>query len=507
MSVPLEEALRVTPFGRFQYLLLIVCGAANAADSVEILAVSFILPSAEKDLNLSSQEKGYLTAMIFVGMMFGSWLWGNWADQIGRRVTLSLALFFNGLFGVISAFAPSFIWLLLFRFAAGFGVGGSIPIVFSYFAEFFTSERRSSYLIYLAMFWMVGGIFASGMAWWIIPNEVQIWGLHSWRVFLIVCGLPSLFTSLALLWFPESPEFLLSRGRISETARVLSQITSTNGGAADMGELELILRDSKRCSESAGSPTRRAPSNSSERVQLLSNAGGNTPSASETGDSPLSSPLNSPRSCTERATYFWSHAVAVFHDPLYRKSAFLLTFVWFTLSFGFYGMTMWLPSYLKGRSSFSEYTTVFLDNVANLPGSLASLYLVKRFGAGKTLAISMGASGISLLGFLVVASSDQVLVASMVFAAVSVGGWNALNILSTHLFPPKLRSTSFGTFAAFGRIGAIAANIMFGFLLHSNAAIPIVVVVSCFILGSVATMALPKPIEEGKEVVVPGHAA
>ena len=47
--------------------LLAVCGGANAADAVEILAVSFILPAAQDDLHLSGAEKGWLAGVIFAG--------------------------------------------------------------------------------------------------------------------------------------------------------------------------------------------------------------------------------------------------------------------------------------------------------------------------------------------------------------------------------------------------------------------------------------------------------
>jgi VNT family MFS transporter (synaptic vesicle glycoprotein 2) len=57
-------------FGRFHYLVLLICGLANASDAVEILCVSFILPAAECDLNLSSNDKGYLSACLFLGRFF-----------------------------------------------------------------------------------------------------------------------------------------------------------------------------------------------------------------------------------------------------------------------------------------------------------------------------------------------------------------------------------------------------------------------------------------------------
>lgn len=59
--------LLLSGFGLFHWLLLVVCGWANASDAVEILCVSFLLPTARCDLLLSSSDMGLLTASIFLG--------------------------------------------------------------------------------------------------------------------------------------------------------------------------------------------------------------------------------------------------------------------------------------------------------------------------------------------------------------------------------------------------------------------------------------------------------
>ena len=56
-----------TGIGKFTWLLVFVCGWANASDSVEILSVSFLLPEARKDLDLSLTDQGVLNSIIFVG--------------------------------------------------------------------------------------------------------------------------------------------------------------------------------------------------------------------------------------------------------------------------------------------------------------------------------------------------------------------------------------------------------------------------------------------------------
>ena len=67
----LEEALKMAGLGKFNLWLLFVCGLGQASDAIETACTSFLLPSA-CDLNLTSDEKGWLNATLFLGMLIGS---------------------------------------------------------------------------------------------------------------------------------------------------------------------------------------------------------------------------------------------------------------------------------------------------------------------------------------------------------------------------------------------------------------------------------------------------
>ena len=94
-------------------------------------------------------------------------------------------------------------------------VGGSLPVAFSYFCEFFTKKNRGAFVIILASFWITGSVFAALVAWAVIPNlppqgyigSVQ---LRSWRVYVMLCTIPCLTAAIALLFMPETPYFLYS---------------------------------------------------------------------------------------------------------------------------------------------------------------------------------------------------------------------------------------------------------------------------------------------------------
>ncbi|GLD68033.1 synaptic vesicle glycoprotein 2C-like protein [Lates japonicus] len=156
--------------GRFQWQLFLVLGLALMSDGVEVFVVGFVLPSAETDMCVPNSSSGWLGSVVYLGMMVGALFWGGMSDKVGRRQCLLICMSTNGFFAFLSSFVQGYGFFLLCRLFAGFGIGGAVPIVFSFFAEVLSREKRGEHLSWLCMFWMIGEIYASAMAWAIIPH-------------------------------------------------------------------------------------------------------------------------------------------------------------------------------------------------------------------------------------------------------------------------------------------------------------------------------------------------
>ena len=100
---------------------MFVCGWANASDAIEILCISFLLPSAECDLELTGTRKGNLSLILFVGMMLGGYIWGSLGDIFGRRNILINAMLVNAAAGFASSFSQDYYVFLFLRFLSGVG--------------------------------------------------------------------------------------------------------------------------------------------------------------------------------------------------------------------------------------------------------------------------------------------------------------------------------------------------------------------------------------------------
>lgn len=85
---------------------------------------------------------------------------------------------------------------------------------------------------------MVGIYFAfatlslPGLAWTIFPQDWQFyigsWVVNTWQIFLAVCSMPSLISSIAVFFLPESPKFLMSKGKNREALKVFKKIYAIN---------------------------------------------------------------------------------------------------------------------------------------------------------------------------------------------------------------------------------------------------------------------------------------
>lgn len=114
-----ETAIELTGYGKFHYYLLAICGLVSTSEEMDVISMSFILPSAQCDLDLNTQTKGWLNSIIFIGMMVGAYVWGSIADTMGRRKVLIVISFMNALCIVASSFCQSYILFMIFRFLNG----------------------------------------------------------------------------------------------------------------------------------------------------------------------------------------------------------------------------------------------------------------------------------------------------------------------------------------------------------------------------------------------------
>ena len=149
-------------------------------------------------------------------MLIGSPAFGSMADKFGRRATLITATSFMLYFGLLTAFAPSYNWVIFIRFVVGFAIGGA-PQATTLYIEYLPSSVRAKGVLVMAIFWGIGGTLVAFLAWLVMPS-------YGWRVLVGLSTFPLFAFVLTSPWSPESPLFLATAGRESEVYTQLNRV-------------------------------------------------------------------------------------------------------------------------------------------------------------------------------------------------------------------------------------------------------------------------------------------
>ena len=183
----------------------------------------------QRAFGLSSAATGTAVASALVGSAVGAWFAGGVADRVGRVRVMVLAsvVFTLSSVGAGCAFTP---WdFVAWRVLGGVGVGIASVIAPAYIAEVAPASLRGR-LGSLQQFAIVLGIFVALLADAFFAqaaggaSNVLWFGLSAWRWMFLAGVVPSAAYGVLALQIPESPRYLVAKGRLVEAAGVLRQM-------------------------------------------------------------------------------------------------------------------------------------------------------------------------------------------------------------------------------------------------------------------------------------------
>ncbi|GMN33091.1 hypothetical protein TIFTF001_003972 [Ficus carica] len=153
---------------------------------------------------------------------------GPVSDRLGRRPMLILSSILFFLSGLIMSWTPNVYVLLVARLLDGFGTGLAVTLVPVYISETAPSDIRGT-LNTLPQFTGSGGMFLS----YCMVFGMSLMNSPSWRLMLGVLSIPSLvYFALTVFYLPESPRWLVSKGRMVEANQVLQRLRGTTDVSA-----------------------------------------------------------------------------------------------------------------------------------------------------------------------------------------------------------------------------------------------------------------------------------
>jgi len=397
------ERLPLSGFHR-RFITLISLG--GWFDFFDIFMMAYLGAALQQSGFMSREEFGLTLAAGFVGMFFGTVLFGMGSDRFGRRTAFIFMLLIYSLFTLLGAFAPDAHWLMAARLLAGVGIGAELVVIDTYVTEMMPSRVRGRYV---AITQVVGFTAIPAVAFlsrWLVPTH---WQLDGWRWVMIIGA-----TGAVLVWWlrralPESPRWLESQGRHAQAEAIMSAIEAE------------VERDTGPLPKPAASP-------------------------------PL--PTATPR-------------VAELMRPAYRNRTLLLLGFHLLQTIGIYGFANWAPTFLlsQGKSLGQSLEYGFWIALVSPVGPVLGLLTTERFqrrSALVALPLLMAATGflfpLAESGLEIVGVGAAITIFSYWFSAV-------LHAYQAELFPTRLRATGVGFTYSLSRLSAAFSSVLIGALL------------------------------------------
>lgn len=250
----LAQILDEIPFNKAHVLLIFLVALGAVFDAVEQYNVGYAAPILIKQWGISGAQVGLLSTFTFGGMAVGSLIAGILGDTMGRKVTYMYNLALYTLGALVGALAPNIGILYVGRLIVGIGLGGELNTGLTIVSEFVPTKQRGSSTAVVNIAAGGLGIFLSAaLAFAILGPLAPLFGGNTvaWRWSLGLLALPALLLWAYRVYIPETPRYLLSRGKIDELNTVIGQLAGqtlrksklqqvqqyfTTGGVGDIKE-------------------------------------------------------------------------------------------------------------------------------------------------------------------------------------------------------------------------------------------------------------------------------
>jgi putative MFS transporter len=426
MPLSLDVAISAAGVGKFQRRLLGIFGLVWAADAMQVLAIGFAAPTIAREFGLTVPQAIQVGTAFFLGMLLGAAGCGRLADRIGRRRVLIGTVLMDAIFGLLSAFSPTFTTLLVLRSLTGAAVGGTLPVDYAMMAEFLPAAKRGRWLVALESFWAVGTLALALASWLAAIHEPQA----AWRWIFAAAALPAVIGFWLRLWVPESPHYLARTGKPSEALAAINKVARLNGRPELVGGIETETQP--------WVPT----------------------SALFTGD------LLRP-------------SLLILSVWLLVSMSYYGVFVWLPSQLAKLG-----HGFLRGQ----EFLVLLA--LAQLPGYALAAYGVERWGRRPTLMGFLVLSASGCLLYVIANTVSVIVTATLLMSFAFLGTWGALYAFTPELYPTRLRATGMGTAGAVARLGGLLAPSAVGLIVRVSFEAAIALFAALLAIAAVATYAI-----------------
>ncbi|XP_068167927.1 synaptic vesicle 2-related protein [Antennarius striatus] len=438
-----EDAVEAIGFGTFQWKLSILTGLSWMADAMEMMILSILAPQLHCEWRLPSLEVALLTSAVFIGMMISSSLWGNMSDKYGRKTGLKMSVLWTMFYGLMSAFAPIYAWILVLRALVGFGIGGA-PQSVTLYAEFLPMKSRATCILLIEIFWALGTVFEVLLAILVMPTL-------GWRWLLSLSTIPLFIFAILSFWLPESARYDVLTGNQEKALATLKRIATENGAPMPLGKLIAARQEDRG------------------KIQDL-----------------FSSHF---RWTTVLLWFIW------FANAFSYYGLVLLTTELFQEG-GACGESKRDKKELRCSLeckylNSDDYKDLLWTTLSEFPGLLVTLWAIDRLGRRKTMALCFFIFSMCMIPLYGCVGRASMTVLIFIARAFIAGGFQAAYVYTPEVYPTATRALGLGTSSGMARVGALITPFVAQVMLESSMYLALSVYCCCCLFAAIASCALP----------------
>jgi putative MFS transporter len=249
-------ALDDVPLNRFHVKIAGLTFGAHFTEGYALGTIGYALSSLNKQIPLDAFWTGLLGSSALIGIFIGSLVFGWLSDRLGRQKIFLLSFIIITAAAFAQYYAATPAMLVALRVLIGFGMGGDFAVGHAILAEFSPRKHRGTLLGSFSVIWTIGYVIAN------------VLGMHyadaspdAWRWLLASAGVPAFLVLIMRIGTPESPRWLLGRGRKDEALSIVRRHFGPNvileadsgehhasaGGFARLFQPDLVRRTVFNC--------------------------------------------------------------------------------------------------------------------------------------------------------------------------------------------------------------------------------------------------------------------
>jgi MFS transporter, SP family, sugar:H+ symporter len=229
----------------FIYLIVAVATLGGFMFGYDSGAINGTTKGLALAFGLEEGNLGLTASSLLPGCALGAFLAGRLADVLGRRAVMLAAAVLFILSALASGAAGSAVIFALARFVAGMAVGAASVLSPAYISEVTPAHLRGR-LSSLQQIMIIAGLLGAATSNLLLQRTAgsslgEILGYPAWRWMFWAQAMPALLFLLSLLFVPESPRFLVAKGRMEEARQVLTRLFGADSANQVADEIKASL--------------------------------------------------------------------------------------------------------------------------------------------------------------------------------------------------------------------------------------------------------------------------